>query len=85
MKNKILPIGSIITVKGQDVMICSYLDPRKEIQNEHYDYACCLYPNGMGNDTILVKKNQIQRVRFIGFQDERFEMMKKVMESNYAS
>ena len=30
MKDKVLPIGSIITVSGTDLMICSYFDHSKD-------------------------------------------------------
>ncbi|MBR2827865.1 MAG: DUF4176 domain-containing protein [Bacilli bacterium] len=80
MKSKLLPIGSVLTVKGQDVMICAYLNPKLAINNDYFDYACCLYPNGMSNETIVVKKEDIERIKFIGFQDARFEKMKELME-----
>ena len=81
MKNSILPIGSIITVNGQDLMICAYFKPDAVFNNETYDYACCLYPSGMGETSILIKKESIQLVKFIGFQDNRFLEMKHIMEN----
>ena len=43
----------------------------------YFDYACCLYPVGLSKEAILVKKDQIRRVKFIGFQDSRFVDLKK--------
>ena len=54
--NDILPIGSIIRVDGMDLMICSYLKKDSIINNEHYDYACCKYPEGIKENAILIKK-----------------------------
>ena len=78
----ILPIGSIIKVGGQDLMICAYLKKGAKINNDEFDYACCLYPTGMGQDAILVKKEQIEKVVFIGFQDLRFVELKKQLGEN---
>ncbi len=80
MKNELLPIGSIITVENQDLMICAYFKKNTEINDKKCDYACCLYPIGMGKEAILVEKSQIQRVKFIGFQDNRFVEFKNRME-----
>lgn len=79
MKNELLPIGSIITVNNVDVMICAYFKPDAKINGEGYDYACCIYPSGMGKDAVLVKKENIERVKFIGFQDGRFAEFKHQM------
>ena len=77
MKNDILPIGSIITADGKDLMICAYIKKDALVDNKHFDYACCLYPVGLSKEAILVKKDQIRRVKFIGFQDSRFVDLKK--------
>ena len=81
MKDEILPIGSIVTVKGQDVMICAYFKKGAKINNDYYDYACCLYPSGVAKDSILLKKKDIERVKFVGYQDERFAEFKKYLEN----
>ena len=81
MKNEILPIGSIITVDDNDLMICSYFKKDSSFKGEKYDYACCKYPMGLGTEMALVKKEQIQQVKFIGYQDGHFiEFKKKVLE-----
>ena len=80
MKNKLLPIGSIITVSGVDLMICSYADKKKIINNKSYDYICCRYPTGIDDNMALVKKEDIARVKFIGYQDNRFVKLKEEWE-----
>lgn len=77
MDNTFLPIGSIVTVKGVDVMICSYIKKGKLINNIQYDYVCCSYPDGMGENAILIKREDVDNVKFIGFQDNRFVELKK--------
>jgi len=74
--NKLLPIGSIIKVQKSDVylMIYGYVNSKKKIENDYYDYFCCIYPAGInGKDSILVKKEKIDKVIFIGYQDTKFE------------
>ena len=76
MINKILPIGSVIKMQNSDVylMICGYVDKNKKIENDYYDYFCCIYPAGInGKDSILVKKEKIEKIIFIGYQDSKFE------------
>lgn len=80
MKEEFLPIGSIITVANQDLMICSYFKKGSLINNNQYDYACCLYPYGINEKAALVKKSDIQRVKFIGFLDSKFLELKKQLE-----
>ena len=83
MKNDILPIRSIVLAADQDIMICAYIPRGSLINNEQFDYACCLYPTGISKDAILIKKEQIQKVKFIGFQDGRFvELKNKLREEN---
>ncbi len=82
MKNGILPIGSIVTVEGNDYMICAYFQKNAYVENQKYDYACCLYPTGLSKDAVLIKKDQIEKVKFIGFQDLRFSKLKKELEEN---
>lgn len=83
MKDEILPIGSVVTAEGQDVMICAYLKKDVLVDGNSYDYACCLYPFGLKKEAILIKKKQISRIRFVGFQDPRFvELKKKLVDNN---
>ena len=77
MKNDILPIGSIVKVGNVDFMICAYFKSNAEYNGEKYDYACCLYPSGLGEDIALIKKKNIDKVIFIGFQDGRFVKYKE--------
>lgn len=80
MKNKILPIGSIVEAGGQDIMICAYLMDGAKIDGEQFDYACCLYPIGVTKNTILIKKSQIEKIKFIGYKDANFERLANILE-----
>lgn len=75
MKNQILPIGSIIKMKNSDLnfMIYGYVDKNKKVEDNYYDYFCCIYPTGInGKDAILIQKDKIEKVIFIGYQNTEF-------------
>ena len=83
MKDKLLPIGSIIKMQEGEVylMVCGYVDKKKLIENDHYDYFCCIYPAGVnGKDTILVQREKIEKVIFIGYQDNTFVKLAEMLE-----
>jgi hypothetical protein len=80
MKNELLPIGSVVTVNNEDLMICSYMGKDSKIKDKHYDYACCLYPDGISEQAALINKEQIQRIKFIGFKNKRFYEYKKLFK-----
>ena len=82
MNNKILPIGSIIKMYDSDLffMIYGYVDRSKKIEDDYYDYFCCIYPAGVnGKETILVQKEKIEKVIFIGYQDPKFVDFAKLL------
>lgn len=81
MKNSLLPIGSIVRVSSMDLMICAYFKKDAIINNKRFDYACCLYPTGLDEKAILISKDQIEKILFIGFQDSRFTELKEKMEN----
>lgn len=82
MKDELLPIGSIVDVNGVDLMIAGYIDSKLDIEGEHYHYACFPYPTGLSEQSLLVNKNKITRVKFLGFQDNRFAKLKIDLEKH---
>lgn len=73
MKEKYLPIGSVVTLKDatKKIMIIGYCPVEKE-RNQMYDYSACLYPEGVidSNRILLFNHNQIATTHFIGLEDE---------------
>lgn len=72
---KLLPIGSVVLLKDSDkrLMIIGRLQRKVGDVNEvEFDYSGCLYPEGNldPNSSFLFNHQQIERVYFIGFQDE---------------
>ena len=71
--DKYLPIGSIVLLKGGEKRVMIYGRKQKQLDTGRlWDYIACLYPEGHVNDefTFLFNHDQIDRVFFIGFQDQ---------------
>lgn len=73
MKEKYLPIGSVVTLKDatKKIMIIGYC-PVEKGKNIMYDYSACLYPEGVidSNKMLLFNHNQIATIHFVGFESE---------------
>lgn len=73
MKEKYLPIGSVVTLKDatKKIMVIGYCPVEKE-HNQMYDYSACLYPEGVidSNRMLLFNHDQIATIHFIGLEDE---------------
>jgi len=74
MKEKFLPIGSVVMLKGgsKRVMVAGYLAIDNQNKDVIYDYSGCMFPEGfLGSDqTLLFNHDQIDKIYFDGFQDE---------------
>jgi hypothetical protein len=69
---KYLPLGSIVLLEGGEKRIMIYGRRQKALADAAvWDYIACLYPEGNLNDehTYLFNHEQIERVFFIGFQE----------------
>jgi len=73
-KNRPLPIGSVVLLKGADtkMMILGYLEYGPFNRTDIYDYAACLYPQGYHSPekTFVFNHDGIERVYALGYQDE---------------
>lgn len=82
----LLPVGSVVFLTGSErrVMIIGVLQiQEKEGEKILWDYSGVLYPEGyFGPDkTFLFNNEQIEKVYFVGFQDEeQFTFKTKVDE-----
>ncbi|NFS28738.1 DUF4176 domain-containing protein [Clostridium botulinum] len=80
----LLPIGSVVLLKDSDkkLMITGRLQRKVGDKTlTEYDYVSCLYPEGSlrADSSFLFNHEQIERVYFIGFQDEEeLEFNKKL-------
>ncbi|CCY47219.1 putative uncharacterized protein [Firmicutes bacterium CAG:822] len=73
MKEKYLPIGTVVTLKDatKKIMIIGYC-PVENGKNQMYDYSACLYPEGVidSNKVLLCNHDQIAQIHFVGFESE---------------
>lgn len=89
MKEKFLPIGSVVLLKGgkKRLMITGFCMADKSDIKKKYDYSGCLFPEGIvdTNYTALFNHDQIEKVFFAGIQDEevkQFMEKLKIFASN---
>ncbi len=73
MYGDLLPIGSVVLLKGatKKLMITGRILSDEKLE-QIYDYVSCLYPEGnIGEENqYFFNRDAIERVCFIGFQDE---------------
>ena len=83
MYRDLMPVGSVVLLKGGEkrLMICGRVVANAD-ENAIYDYAACLYPEGIINSSNLYFFNHdaIEEIYFIGFQDrEEMEFRSQVL------
>ena len=85
-KNSLLPIGSVVLLKGgtKRVMVIGFAPKvaNTEGKNQKYDiwdYSGCIYPEGLlSSDQILVfDHSQISEVFSVGYEDDEEKEFKK--------
>lgn len=73
MYKDLLPCGSVVQLQETEVkiMICGRIAV-EESSDDIYDYVGCIYPTGITaqENLIFFDRDLIERVYFIGFQDE---------------
>ena len=93
MNEKYLPIGSVVILKNakKRLMITGYcMTDKNDNANKMYDYSGCLFPEGIisTNQTALFNHEQIEKVFYVGYQDEEvrtfIEKLNNVMKNQDA-
>ena len=81
MRDKYLPIGSVVLLKGgkKRAMITGFCSVAQENQDKIYDYSGCVYPEGYlsSNQVCLFDHDQIDKIYFLGYEDEEEIMFKQ--------
>ena len=81
MKEKYLPIGTVVLLKGgrKRAMITGFCSVAQENQDKIYDYSGCVYPEGYlsSNQVCLFDHDQIDQVYFVGYEDEEEKAFKE--------
>ncbi len=85
MYKNLLPIGSVVLLKGGEkrIMITSRIITRVG-EDDIYDYAACYYPEGLidSKDMVFFNRDAIDTVFFIGFQDsEELEFRSAILDN----
>ena len=73
MYKDLLPIGSIVRLKGAErkLMVCGRI-VCNEKADQIYDYVGCIYPQGIigSSEMYFFNRDGIEEYHFIGFQDK---------------
>lgn len=89
MKEKYLPIGTVVLLKGgrKRAMITGFCSVAQENQEKIYDYSGCVYPEGYlsSNQVCLFDHDQIEKIFFVGFEDEEEAAFKDKLNKIVAS
>lgn len=82
---KFLPIGSVVMLKGgkKRVMVTGFCSVDEKDKEKVYDYAGCLYPEGMitSNQTLLFNHEQIEEVFHLGLSDDEEKQFKEKLNT----
>lgn len=89
MKEKYLPIGTVVLLKGgrKRAMITGFCSVAQEDQEKIYDYSGCVYPEGYlsSNQVCLFDHDQIEKIFFVGYEDEEEVAFKDKLNKIVAS
>jgi hypothetical protein len=89
MREKFLPIGTVVLLKGgkKRAMITGFCSIAQENQEKIYDYSGCVYPEGYlsSNQVCLFDHDQIEKIFFLGFEDEEERVFKDKLNKIVAS
>lgn len=73
MREKYLPIGTVVTLKGatKEIMVIGYL-PMVGDKKEVYDYSACTFPEGVlsSDKTLAFNHDQIEKINFVGLEND---------------
>lgn len=84
MKEKYLPIGTVVLLKGgrKRAMITGFCSVAQENQEKIYDYSGCVYPEGYlsSNQVCLFDHDQIDKIFFLGYEDDEERTFKQKLD-----
>jgi len=89
VREKYLPIGTVVLLKGgkKRAMITGFCSVAQENQEKIYDYSGCVYPEGYlsSNQVCLFDHDQIDKIFFLGYEDEEEKAFKEKLNSIVSS
>ena len=89
MRDKYLPIGTVVLLKGgkKRAMITGFCSVAQENPDKIYDFSGCVYPEGYlsSNQVCLFDHSQIDKIFFLGFEDDEEKVFKDKLNNIVAS
>ncbi len=89
MREKYLPIGTVVLLKGgkKRAMITGFCSVAQENQEKIYDYSGCVYPEGYlsSNQVCLFDHDQIDKIFFLGYEDDEEKAFKEKLNTIVSS
>ena len=86
MKEKFLPIGTVVTLKGSDkpLMITEHIVfSQKTDAAKTYDYGSCPFPTGVQkNLSIGFNHGDIEKILYMGYENEKQKELSKFLVDN---
>ncbi len=83
MKEKFLPIGTVVLLEGatKKIMIIGYCPMGND--NKVFDYSACTYPEGLisSDKTLAFNHNQIKQIVFMGLESEEQQNFSKQIKN----
>lgn len=83
MKEKYLPIGSVVLLKNatKRLMITGFYVKSDENEEKTYDYVGCLYPEGIlsSKENCVFNHEQIDKIFFLGYSDDEEKKFKEML------
>ncbi|MDD5887912.1 MAG: DUF4176 domain-containing protein [bacterium] len=97
MKERFLPIGSVVMLNGgkKEVMITSYcifpidseIKDGKQVPAERkmYEYGGCIYPEGIldSNVSCAFNHDQIAEILHVGYETEKQKQLSQILNTSY--
>ena len=85
IKDKFLPIGSVVILKGgtKKVMITGFCSIAETDKTQVYDYSGCIYPEGYlsSNQICLFNHDQISKIYYLGLLDDEEERFHEYLKN----
>ncbi len=97
MKERFLPIGTVVLLKGakKEIMITSYciFPTGKQIKDgqeitpdqKMYEYGACAYPEGIldANTTHAFNHDQIEKILYMGYESDQQKELSRILNGGY--
>lgn len=85
MKEKFLPVGSVVLLNGgtKKIMITGFCTMISDEPDSMFDYCGCLYPEGIirSDQNCVFNHDQISEIFFMGYESDEEKKFKENLNS----